>query len=473
MRTTLLFLRIFLGVVGGVILACSLFSERLGLSGPGLPSRHPLLVGSVMLVGLAFLTASYALRLIGRTAWVALHAQRFAIVCIWMLALWLGLGGAEVMCRHLRGYAIWQIPLHKTNFIELDRLKVYNRRFYESKREEFGDWPIPIALFDSGLLVPRYLFKPDLRMARVGDRLVPAKPGDVIYWSSNAWGFRGPQFSVAKPPGVIRIVCLGASTTEGSQGDLDTYPHFLQQELIQSLPTLHFEVINAGHHGQTIDDLLEILRSRVLPLDPDIVFFYEVSNNIAFSDFLAPAPARGVRTLLFNWVSRYSAAFGIVSDYLGWMTDTPHRFDSSGPKPSVAHFKEVLAEIVRETKAHRSTIVLSSFVTLAQENLRISARKNPLMFRYIYRQCAPLTPGEIAQVYALFNQQSAAVAREFGVPYADIASSFPREEQFFPFDLIHFSPEGNQLLARLLASFLQAQILPHLTERKQLSGTRQ
>jgi hypothetical protein len=49
-------------------------------------------------------------------------------------------------------------------------------------------------------------------------------------------GGRGPEFPVTRPAGVMPVVCLGASTTEGSQDDDQTYPYHLQQDLVRCFP---------------------------------------------------------------------------------------------------------------------------------------------------------------------------------------------------------------------------------------------
>jgi hypothetical protein len=175
-------------------------------------------------------------------------------------------------------------------FTEVDRLtKIYNKRFYEKRRKLFPRGQ-EIPTFDADRPAPQYLFKPNLRMAWDGKTYGPAKAGENIFWSSNSWGFRGPEFELRKKEGVIRIVCLGASTTEGSQRDEETYPYFLQQELNRMFPDREIEVINAGHHAFIIEDLLELLRQRVFPLQPDIVLFCEATNNIQFTEFIKGVP---------------------------------------------------------------------------------------------------------------------------------------------------------------------------------------
>ncbi len=395
------------------------------------------------------------------------------VAAVWLTVLVVGLFGAELFARAAQGYLLWSPQLQKrqTYFIEADRLKVYNRRFYEQRREYFRDWPIPLEFFDADKPAPKYLFRPNLKMVlRWGGGLSPARPWEGVFWSSNSWGFRGPEFSVKKPEGVIRIVSLGASTTEGSQRDYETYPHFLQQELDRIFPAQKIEVINAGHQAQGIDDLLEILRQRVLPLKPDIVIFYEVANNIGWNEFLrTPLPCNvgACASMIYSGVHgllrKHSALFMLIAPRLRWANHIPppwpHEFDESSPKRNAEHYREALRAIVRETLDHGSRIVLSSFVTLAHEGLRVPYDYNFQVFQDLHRRWYPFTPGELERIYDYYNRAVRDVAKEFLVPLVDAANEFPRDPKYFPFDIIHFSPEGNRILASIFARHLGDELL--------------
>jgi hypothetical protein len=58
------------------------------------------------------------------------------IVCMLSAVFAAGLGGLELYARHVRRYALSWLSLRSTNFIEPDRMKIYNRRFYEQRRLE-------------------------------------------------------------------------------------------------------------------------------------------------------------------------------------------------------------------------------------------------------------------------------------------------------------------------------------------------
>jgi len=396
-----------------------------------------------------------------------------AIAAVWASVLVVGLFGVELYARSSQRYLLWSFPLRSRQpyFTEPDRLKVYNRRFYEERREVFQDWPIPLELFDADKPQPKYLFKPNLRMVlRWGGTLSPARPWEGVHWSSNSWGFRGPEFSVKKPAGTVRIVCLGASTTEGSQRDNETYPHFLQQALDRLFPTRKIEVINAGHQAQDVVDLLEILRQRVLPLKPDIVLFYEVANNIGWGEFVpTPLPcqiggcAPMTYSRLHGFLRAHSALFTFLAPRLGVAIDIPppwpHQFDDTSPKQNAERYRAALRSIVRETRESGSRIVLSSYVTLAHDGLKVSFDDNVPVFEDLHRRYYPLTPGEIGRIYDYYNRVVRDVAREFEVPFVDAAREFPRDLKYFPFDIIHFSPEGNRVLAGIFARHLSDMVL--------------
>lgn len=65
----------------------------------------------------------------------------------------------------------------------------------------------------------------------------------------NSLGFRDREYSVQKPPGVFRILCLGDSTTFGHWLPVEkTYSKVLEELLnrIWKSSGMRFEVINAG-----------------------------------------------------------------------------------------------------------------------------------------------------------------------------------------------------------------------------------
>jgi lysophospholipase L1-like esterase len=95
-------------------------------------------------------------------------------------------------------------------------------------------------------------------------------------------GYRGGEPLRVNRADTLRIACLGDSYTYG-QGvdDESTWPAALGRSLEREAGGLEVEVINAGvPHYQTRQEV-ELLRTRVLPLAPDIVLLAFFLNDAA------------------------------------------------------------------------------------------------------------------------------------------------------------------------------------------------
>ena len=101
----------------------------------------------------------------------------------------------------------------------------------------------------------------------------------------NADGFRGEEFRRDKPPGVVRIMTLGASSTFGYHDrDDETYPHYLERLLNERLAThpdraSAYEVLNFGIPHLASANIVALFRAEGLAFAPDIVTFYEGVND--------------------------------------------------------------------------------------------------------------------------------------------------------------------------------------------------
>jgi lysophospholipase L1-like esterase len=405
----------------------------------------------------------------------AITAQRpdkkklVTVLVIWLLIIGAGLIACELWVRSTQGLQLFSFPLQKVSpyYSSYDNYTVYNRKFFEERPSYFTSWPLKPEFFDASTSAPRYVYKPNLSLAAKAGKLVPAGSGDTVYFSTNSRGLRGEDFPLVKPPGTIRVVCLGASTTEGLVYDNETYPYYLQQELRQRYPDKNIEVINAGHHAYRARDNLALLEQEILPLRPDIIIWYEAANDLNFTEFSPSLQAEpcwhdgtcwlsgkpwGYKELYLN-----SALFRVPADRF-WNNAVPppmpHSFDESGVRSGAPQYADTLRRMAGAARAANTTLVFASFVTVAHEGLQVDYGENPSLFDQVYRTYYPLTPGEVGRAYAHYNNQSRQVAAEYNLSYYDLAGEFPKDPQYFPLDYIHFSPEGNRLFARLLVQHL-------------------
>jgi lysophospholipase L1-like esterase len=90
----------------------------------------------------------------------------------------------------------------------------------------------------------------------------------------NEEGFRSAAFESAKRPGVLRVACIGDSWTFGMNVDQNKmYPARLEALLHADPPAgvKDVEVMNFGILGYTSFQGLQLLKTRVLDLHPDVV----------------------------------------------------------------------------------------------------------------------------------------------------------------------------------------------------------
>ena len=100
-------------------------------------------------------------------------------------------------------------------------------------------------------------------------------PGATLTYRINSLGFRGPETTVAKPPGTFRIVGLGDSFTfgEGVRQE-DTFLAVLQAELGAGT-----EVLNFGVLGYDTEAEVNLLRFEALRFEPDLVVLCLFMND--------------------------------------------------------------------------------------------------------------------------------------------------------------------------------------------------
>jgi lysophospholipase L1-like esterase len=91
----------------------------------------------------------------------------------------------------------------------------------------------------------------------------------------NSHGFRGREFSAAKPDSVIRVISVGESSTFGFyDSDEGTYPALLGDVLGK-----RFEVINAGIPHSNSDNIRAMVLREILEYRPNVLTVYAGYND--------------------------------------------------------------------------------------------------------------------------------------------------------------------------------------------------
>ena len=147
------------------------------------------------------------------------------------------------------------------------------------------------------------------RAQRVGIGLVRAT--DYYGWVHiDSAGFRGPEVSLQKAPGVLRVMAVGASTTfdRGVTADSLTWPAQLQRILTTGPAATRVEVINAGVPGYCALDNVIRLETDLYAYHPDVIIFYPAHMDLF--NFL--------HTSLEGGPSRFERRPDAVADVTPW-----------------------------------------------------------------------------------------------------------------------------------------------------------
>jgi lysophospholipase L1-like esterase len=108
-----------------------------------------------------------------------------------------------------------------------------------------------------------------------------ARPEFGVRVVTNALGFREPRLPSPKPAGVVRVVALGDSFTQGyGVAEDEAYPRRVEALLAAHDPSRRYEVVNLGVPGTSPRDYLGHLRDPGLAYAPDVVVVGVMANDV-------------------------------------------------------------------------------------------------------------------------------------------------------------------------------------------------
>ncbi len=159
---------------------------------------------------------------------------------------------------------------------------------------------------------------------RPGARAELVAGGERFVIQINSQGFRTHEFALPKPAGLVRVVCIGGSTTVAGRTNDETYPALIEAKLRARHPGLAVEVLNLGVSGVSHAYWLSRL-DRVFAYEPDVVVHYEAVNDVAWRQFPRFAQAHpgwrlAYSSLLFSRL--VSFPLEAFEPYLGDSLDT-------------------------------------------------------------------------------------------------------------------------------------------------------
>jgi lysophospholipase L1-like esterase len=284
--------------------------------------------------------------------------------------------------------------------------------------------------------------------------VVPRAGADVrgrkVQIHVDSLGFRGPEIPREKPPGTVRIACLGASTTFCGEvsSDEKTWPAQLERLLCARFPDVPIEVVNAGVPGYRISQTLASFRRRVLPLQPDLVIDYEANNDMA-RDTEELARARGLlgdAGAAAGWLDRHSLLVNLVHKNL----EVRAKASSAGklaslPPELTRSFAAELSALEDEAERAGVPLVVGTFLVKYRRGQprEVQLANADVAFYYMPWMTVDLLLDGIDAYNAAIRD----VARARGIVLADDPDAVPADADHYA-DCMHFTDAGCERLAR-------------------------
>jgi lysophospholipase L1-like esterase len=279
----------------------------------------------------------------------------------------------------------------------------------------------------------------------------------------NSAGFRGAEFEPQKPPGMVRILTLGASSTFGYyDADDETYPFYLEELLNQRCAgARRFEVINFGIPHATSKSILALFLAEGVPLDPDVVTFYEGRN-----DSVAWTPGgRGFPGKLYAAALRRSILFALLEQLRNqegsYLTSAAYDLPSLAAERS-RFFLANLARILEVCRSRRMQLIVASQQasavswhpqqTAERERLRgVTYRDETRAIRGRLDRGQALNLYEYSLlVHERLMDDLALWAQREGVPFVDVIAALDQDRHQL-LSWVHLSPQANRVIAENLA----------------------
>lgn len=305
----------------------------------------------------------------------------------------------------------------------------------------------PMLVFDAdaGIYVPRPGY-----VAR----------GGKIDIEINSLGFRSDEIARVKPPRTVRIATLGASTTFCAEASSNrtTWPMRLQAKLQAAYPAVKIEVLNAAVGGYTSEENLKSLEHRVLPLDPDLVIYYEANNEIV-KDTHALAAREGVgdtggQPPFVATLSKYSLLVDLA--YKNLIIAARSRAESAQtidrvPPNLPDHFLGVLDAMRADLEPRHVPLVLSTFLVKYRRGQDRATQIKNADVAFFYMPWMSIDG--MLDAMEVYNQAIVDYAKRRNLPVVDDREAIPPDAAHYS-DCMHLLDPGSEAMAERFARFL-------------------
>jgi len=281
----------------------------------------------------------------------------------------------------------------------------------------------------------------------------------------NDYGFRNKEDVVEpKPPGSLRIIAFGGSTTFGyNLRDGETYTERLEALLRRDPDYAGTQVLNAGRITYSSAQNLILMKRLVPRLKPDYALLYEGVNEI-LNAWALEADGRSLDDLKSQYgvigksydYNRWLKRNSLIVRFVDYVVKTRH-LEPEGTERAT----KGCGDVADSTDVHVHPWIIENYRHLLRqmiEFLRVH-HVTVIVFRY---------PSVCSEKQRLFSDLSASIAEEEGSRVCDLQARFDqlggRKADLFIQTGVHVTAEGAELIAEEVARTIRG--LEEKTGRK-------
>lgn len=291
---------------------------------------------------------------------------------------------------------------------------------------------------------------------------------------------------VERGDGAFRLIAMGESTTHGHRIDTGNYPDHLRRILSErSSDGRRVEVLNAGVSGWASGQIALKAEFELAAFRPDVAFLYAGWNDFqGYDPFYPPQSQPAIEKMfgtdLFQEASHQLRTVALMDAAVGWVKwKVQHRLRKIAKKRGPADFAPVdtyrfyLHNLDRIVKAFRSanpeTVIVASTIVgrWPTESLGDYESRWGRTYWMVEHE---VSQEEAARRLAVFNQLIRDYAAANDIVMIDAAAFFADlDRSRLQTDFAHFTDEGYELLAQLIADSLERAAIIELEPNARLA----
>jgi lysophospholipase L1-like esterase len=307
---------------------------------------------------------------------------------------------------------------------------------------------------------------------------IPIPNGHFGHILINSMGFRSPEILVPKPADTARIAFLGASTTYCAEvsSNQKAWPDEVWHGLERALPNVRIDYVNAGVPGYGVAASQKNLERRVAKLAPDVIVYYEATNDLKGNSF-ALAEAAGIAQeraeKQFMWPAKYSLLWYLAELNLRIVSQKNPATNSA---KLTIHGDELTAPFRRDLTsfvqaAHRVTdvVVLVTFSSRLRRDQPPEEQAKAVQTDIFYMPYMSID--SLLDAYEAYNVVIREVAQAEGAILIDGNESIPGDAAHFA-DSVHFTDLGSATMAeRVTKGLLASSVVRARLQKPSLAST--